>query len=98
MSKPYWVSGPPGTGKTHIYIKKLYKEHLDKGVMWNRIVILSHTVNAAKEILKAKKNRGKWQGKSCVSWSIQGNKNENDKIIWEGEALSIDHSEEIEDE
>ena len=53
MSKPYWVSGPPGTGKTHIYIKKLYKEHLDKGVMWNRIVILSHTVNAAKEILKA---------------------------------------------
>ena len=60
MSKPYWVSGPPGTGKTHIYIKKLYKEHLDKGVMWNRIVILSHTVNAAKEILKAiiqKQNR-----------------------------------------
>jgi hypothetical protein len=49
-------------------------------------------------VLKAKKNRGKWQGKSCVSWSIQGNKNESDKIIWEGEALSIDHSEEIEDE
>lgn len=37
-------------------------------------------------------------GKSCVSWSIQGNKNENDKIIWEGEALSIDHSQEVEDE
>ena len=53
MSKPYWVSGPPGTGKTHIYIKDLYKEHLDKGVMWNKIVILSHTVNAAGEILKA---------------------------------------------
>ena len=35
-------------------------------------------------ILKAKKNRGKWEGKSCVSWSIQVNKNENDKIIWEG--------------
>ena len=53
MSKPYWVSGPPWTGKTHIYIKDLYKEHLDKGVMWNKIVILSHTVNAAREILKA---------------------------------------------
>ena len=53
MSKPYWVSGPPGTGKTRIYIKNLYKEYLDKGVMWNRIVILSHTVNAAREILKA---------------------------------------------
>jgi len=53
MSKPYWVSGPPGTGKTHIYIKDLYKEYLDKGVMWSKIVILSHTVNAAAEILKA---------------------------------------------
>ena len=53
---PLWVSGPPGTGKTYTYIKEAYMKFLKKGIMWNRIVILSHTVNAAQEILKAVKN------------------------------------------
>ena len=48
---PLWVSGPPGTGKTYTYIKEAYMKFLKKGIMWNRIVILSHTVNAAQEIL-----------------------------------------------
>ena len=49
-------------------------------------------------ILKAQKKHGKYLNKSCVSWSIQGNKNDDDKIIWEGEALAIDHSQDVEDE
>ncbi len=70
------------------------REIAKQRINMDRVDLVMKCIN----ILKAKKNRGKWQGKSCVSWSIQGNKNENDKIIWEGEALSIDHSEEIEDE
>lgn len=42
--------------KTYTYIKEAYMKFLKKGIMWNRIVILSHTVNAAQEILKAVKN------------------------------------------
>ena len=70
------------------------REMAKQRINMDRVDLVMKCIN----VLKAKKNRGKWQGKSCVSWSIQGNKNENDKIIWEGEALSIDHSEEIEDE
>ena len=50
---PWWVSGPPGTGKTRGFIREKYERFLDEGVDWERIVILSHTVNAAREILKA---------------------------------------------
>ena len=50
---PWWVSGPPGTGKTKKFIKKKYQKFLEQGVDWERMVILSHTVNAAGEILKA---------------------------------------------
>ena len=50
---PWWVSGPPGTGKTRGFIKEKYERFLDEGVRWERIVILSHTVNAAREILEA---------------------------------------------
>ena len=70
------------------------REMAKQRINMDRVDLVMKCIN----VLKAKKNRGKWQGKSSVSWSIQGNKNENDKIIWEGEALSIDHSEEIEDE
>ena len=52
---PWWVSGPPGTGKTRGFIKRKYKKFISEGIDWNRIVVLSHTVNAAKEILKAVK-------------------------------------------
>tara|TARA_R100000697_G_scaffold51427_1_gene64454 strand:- start:153 stop:1916 length:1764 start_codon:yes stop_codon:yes gene_type:complete len=50
---PWWVSGPPGTGKTRGFIKEKYQKLIEQGVNWERIVILSHTVNAAGEILDA---------------------------------------------
>ena len=53
---PWWVSGPPGTGKTYVYIKEKYEKFLKEGVLCGRIVILSHTVNAAENILNAVKD------------------------------------------
>tara|TARA_R100000458_G_C8265389_1_gene240483 strand:- start:61 stop:1740 length:1680 start_codon:yes stop_codon:yes gene_type:complete len=52
---PQFIPGPPGTGKTHKWLKHKYMEFLKK-YSWDRIVILSHTNTAAKEILKAVKN------------------------------------------
>ena len=49
---PWWVSGPPGTGKTKGFIKAKYENFLNQGVSWERMVILTHTKNAAGEILK----------------------------------------------
>jgi superfamily I DNA/RNA helicase len=46
---PEFIPGPPGTGKTHIWLKEKYAELLKK-YSWERIVVLSHTVLAAKEI------------------------------------------------
>jgi len=40
-------------------------------------------------ILKAKKQRGKYNNKSCVSWVIQGNLIEEGKLIWDGESIFI---------
>ena len=44
---PEFVPGPPGTGKTHKWLKKTYAEFLQK-YPWDRIVVLSHTNTAAK--------------------------------------------------
>jgi len=52
---PEFVPGPPGTGKTHRWLKNNYTEFL-QGYSWDRIVVLSHTVTAAKEIIKAVNN------------------------------------------
>ena len=52
---PEFIPGPPGTGKTHVWLKKKYTEFL-KQYSWDRIVILSHTNTAASEIIKAVKN------------------------------------------
>jgi len=52
---PEFVPGPPGTGKTHRWLKSNYSEFLQK-YPWDRIVVLSHTVTAAKEIVKAVNN------------------------------------------
>tara|TARA_Y100000114_G_scaffold37228_1_gene32837 strand:+ start:446 stop:682 length:237 start_codon:yes stop_codon:yes gene_type:complete len=30
---PWWVSGPPGTGKTRGFIRKKYEKFLDEGVV-----------------------------------------------------------------
>ena len=52
---PEFVPGPPGTGKTHRWLKRNYSEFLQK-YPWDRIVVLSHTNTAAKEIVKAVNN------------------------------------------
>ena len=54
LKTPEFIPGPPGTGKTHRWLKKNYANFLKK-YPWERIVVLSHTVLAAKEIIKAVK-------------------------------------------
>ena len=49
---PDFIPGPPGTGKTHRWLKNKYAGFL-KQYPWDRIVILSHTNTAADEIIKA---------------------------------------------
>ena len=49
---PNFIPGPPGTGKTHKWLKNKYADFL-KQYPWDRIVILSHTNTAADEIIKA---------------------------------------------
>ena len=46
-------------------------------------------VNKIQTILKAKRDRGKYEGKSCVAWVIEGETTSNKKIIWEGESVVI---------
>ena len=52
---PEFVPGPPGTGKTHLWLKNKYTEFL-QGYSWDRIVVLSHTNTAVKELIKAVNN------------------------------------------
>ena len=49
MEKLKFISGPPGTGKTSMFITQKYTELLKK-YSYNRIIILSHTNVAADEI------------------------------------------------
>jgi len=49
MKQPKFISGPPGTGKTSMFITQKYTELL-KNYSHNRIIILSHTNVAADEI------------------------------------------------
>ena len=50
--EPRFIAGPPGTGKTHVYITGLYEELLFK-YSYKKILILSHTNVAAEQILDA---------------------------------------------
>ena len=52
MKQPKFVSGPPGTGKTHIFLIKKYKELL-KIYDPEKIIMLSHTNVAADELKEA---------------------------------------------
>jgi superfamily I DNA/RNA helicase len=52
---PEFVPGPPGTGKTHRWLKNTYAKFLQL-YPWDRIVVLSHTNTAAFEIIKAVRN------------------------------------------
>ncbi len=49
--EPRFIAGPPGTGKTHVYIVKLFKELIVK-YDYTKILILSHTNVAAEQILE----------------------------------------------
>jgi len=51
-TEPRFIAGPPGTGKTHVYITGLYEELLSK-YSYKKILILSHTNVAAEQILDA---------------------------------------------
>ena len=46
-------------------------------------------VQKVQSVLKAKKNKGKFNNKSCVSWIINGEQTDNHKLIWEGESVYI---------
>ena len=50
--EPRFIAGPPGTGKTHVYITGLYEKLLIK-YSYKKIIILSHTNVAADQILDA---------------------------------------------
>ena len=52
MKTPKFVSGPPGTGKTHIFLIEKYKELL-KTYIPEKIIMLSHTNVAADELKDA---------------------------------------------
>ncbi len=51
-NKPRFISGPPGTGKTHTFIVNQYKE-LIKEYSPENIIIISHTNVAVREIKNA---------------------------------------------
>ena len=51
-NKPRFISGPPGTGKTHTFIVNQYKE-LIKEYNPENIIIISHTNVAVREIKNA---------------------------------------------
>ena len=52
MKQPKFVSGPPGTGKTHLFLIDKYKELL-KNYEPEKIIMLSHTNVAADELKDA---------------------------------------------
>ena len=52
MTKPRFVVGPPGTGKTHIFLLTKYRKFF-KLYDPDKIVLISHTNTAVNEILDA---------------------------------------------
>ena len=49
------------------------------------------------KILKAKKNRGKVKGKSCVSWKIEDYDLEKENLVIDGEYEEVKETERITD-
>jgi superfamily II DNA or RNA helicase len=52
MIKPRFVVGPPGTGKTHMFLLEKYRESVKKYDL-DKIVLISHTNVAVNQILDA---------------------------------------------
>ena len=59
--EPRFIAGPPGTGKTHVYIVGLFEELLVE-YDYKKILILSHTNVAAEQILEAVHKLPKMKG------------------------------------
>ena len=59
--EPRFIAGPPGTGKTHVYIVGLFEELLVE-YNYKKILILSHTNVAAEQILEAVHKLPKMKG------------------------------------
>tara|TARA_R110002020_G_scaffold2109_1_gene9588 strand:+ start:312 stop:1766 length:1455 start_codon:yes stop_codon:yes gene_type:complete len=90
------------TDKEQLFVHKLpyYNErkstiefdlnNFEKELLKNRVNLQRvDLVNKVQTILKAKKDHGKYEGKSCIAWVIEGEKTNNKKIIWEGEAVFV---------
>ena len=48
-----FIVGPPGTGKTHKWIVKMYEKLLKEKITKEQIVLLSHTREAVRQLLMA---------------------------------------------
>jgi hypothetical protein len=62
------------------------RELAKQKINMDRVDLVMKCIN----VLKARKKHGKHGQKSCVSWVIQGDKFEDNKIIWDGESIDID--------
>ena len=51
--KARFIVGPPGTGKTHKWIVKMYEKLLKEKITKEQIVLLSHTREAVRQLLMA---------------------------------------------
>jgi len=67
--------------------------NFEKELMKNRINLKRQDlVHKVQTILKGEKDKGKYKNKSCVAWVINGEEVEDNKLIWEGEAVYIGDS------
>lgn len=67
--------------------------NFEKELMKNRINLKRQDlVHKVQTILKGEKDKGKYKNKSCVAWVINGEKIEDNKLIWEGESVYIGDS------
>ena len=79
------IVGPPGTGKTHIKIKELYKEYLHKYGSERGIVLthtnvaakeLKDTITSIKEVKELKKEEEFFEDRICTIHSYTNNNSE----------------------
>mgnify|MGYP001208827078 FL=1 len=85
LSKIRPIVGPPGTGKTHIKIKKLYKEYLHKYGPERGIVLthtnvaareLKETITSIEEVKELKKEEEFFEDRICTIHSYTNNNSE----------------------
>ena len=74
--------------------QELAKQRITYGKNQTRVDL----VHLIAKFLKAGKYKGKYKGKSCISWKIHGKPIDNNKLIWEGECIVIDDAAKLENE